>query len=101
MSTRGIRDSARNGCNGSPTSFVGRAGGALRAPRPALDSSEALSVQQFAGAGRGIYFGFDEAWRWRLRQDVVRYNQFWLQAVKYLARNRLGRAEVRTDKQVL
>jgi hypothetical protein len=62
--------------------------------------SEPLAVQQFAGAGRAMYFAFDESWRWRLRRDEVRYNQFWLQAVKFLARSRLGRIELRTDKQV-
>jgi hypothetical protein len=57
-------------------------------------------VQQFAGAGRAMFFGFDESWRWRLREDEGRYNQFWIQAVRYLARTRLGRVELRTDKQV-
>src|SRR5207244_3259482 len=59
-----------------------------------------LTVQHFAGAGRAMFFGFDESWRWRLREDEGRYNQFWIQAVKYLARTRLGRVELRTDKQV-
>jgi hypothetical protein len=47
-----------------------------------------------------MYFGFDESWRWRLREDEGRYNQFWIQAVRYLARTRLGRIDLRTDKQV-
>jgi hypothetical protein len=64
------------------------------------NDAEPLAVQHFAGAGRAMYFGFDESWRWRLREDGTRYNQFWLQAVKYLARTRLGRVELRTDKQV-
>jgi uncharacterized membrane protein/CheY-like chemotaxis protein len=72
------------------------------AERPAVGSSlpEPLTVQHFAGAGRAMLFGFDESWRWRLREDEGRYNQFWIQAVKYLARTRLGRTELRTDKQV-
>jgi uncharacterized membrane protein len=72
------------------------------AVRPAAGGSvaEPLAVQHFAGAGRAMFFGFDESWRWRLREDEARYNQFWVQAVRYLARTRLGRVELRTDKQV-
>ena len=58
-----------------------------------------LVVQQFVGAGRTMLFGFDETWRWRWREFEQRYNQFWLQAVRYLARSRLGRVEIRLDKQ--
>jgi uncharacterized membrane protein len=70
--------------------------------RPANGGSvaEPLAVQHFAGAGRAMFFGFDESWRWRLREDEGRYNQFWIQAVRYLARTRLGRIDLRTDKQV-
>jgi uncharacterized membrane protein len=68
-------------------------------PGTGSSTSEPLAVQHFAGAGRSMLFGFDESWRWRLREDEVRYNQFWIQAVKYLARTRLGRTELRTDRQ--
>jgi uncharacterized membrane protein len=70
--------------------------------RPAVgtEAAEPLAVQHFAGAGRVMYFGFDEAWRWRLREDERLYNQFWIQTVRYLARTRLGRIELRADKQV-
>jgi hypothetical protein len=67
---------------------------------PGRPEWEPLAVQHFAGAGRAMYFGFDESWRWRLREDERLYNQFWLQAIKYLACTRLGRVEIRTDKQV-
>jgi hypothetical protein len=63
------------------------------------DEKLPLVVQQFVGAGRVLFFGFDETWRWRLRQDELRYNQFWLQTVRYLARQRQGRVEVRLDRQ--
>ena len=46
-----------------------------------------------------MFFGFDETWRWRFRTGEERYNQFWLQAVRTLSRNRVTRPEVRTDKQ--
>ena len=74
--------------------------GATTGGRPSGAEAVPLAVQHFAGAGRAMFFGFDESWRWRLRQKEARYNQFWLQAVKFLARSRLGRVEVRTDKQV-
>jgi hypothetical protein len=58
-----------------------------------------LVVQQFAGMGRCVYFGFDETWRWRFRLDEEKFNQFWVQAVRVLARNRVARAELKTDRQ--
>ncbi len=58
-----------------------------------------LILQQFVGSGRVMFFGFDETWRWRFRTGEERYNQFWLQAVRTLSRNRVTRPEVRTDKQ--
>ena len=38
-------------------------------------------------------------WRWRFREDELHFNQFWIQTVRYLARSRLGRVELRLDKQ--
>src|SRR5439155_27048747 len=58
-----------------------------------------LFVQQFVGAGRSMFLGFDETWRWRFREDELHFNQFWIQTVRYLARSRLGRVELRTDRQ--
>jgi hypothetical protein len=58
-----------------------------------------LVVQQFIGAGRSLFFGFNETWRWRWREDELRYNQFWIQTIRYLARSRQGRVELRLDKQ--
>jgi hypothetical protein len=58
-----------------------------------------LVVQQFVGAGRVLYLGFDETWRWGFREDQLRFNQFWVQAVRYLARSRVGRIELRVDRQ--
>jgi hypothetical protein len=58
-----------------------------------------LAVQQFVGAGRSMFFGFDETWRWRFREDEKRFNQFWIQTIRYLARSRLGRIELRVDRQ--
>jgi hypothetical protein len=58
-----------------------------------------LFVQQFVGAGRSMFLGIDETWRWRFREDELRFNQFWIQTVRYLARSRLGRVELRVDRQ--
>ena len=58
-----------------------------------------LALQQFVGRGRVLFFGFDETWRWRFRENEVRFNQFWLQVVRSLARNRLGSVELRLDRQ--
>src|SRR5947209_5139769 len=46
-----------------------------------------------------MFFGFDETWRWRFREDELRFNQFWIQTVRYLSRSRLTRTELRLDRQ--
>jgi hypothetical protein len=56
-----------------------------------------LALQQFAGAGRVIFLGFDETWRWRFRADEVQFNRFWLQAVRALARTRRGKVELKLE----
>jgi hypothetical protein len=58
-----------------------------------------LIVQQYVGAGRCLFLGLNETWRWAYREDVQRYNQFWAQTVRYLSRSRQGRIELRLDKQ--
>jgi hypothetical protein len=58
-----------------------------------------LAVQHFVGAGRCLFFGFDETWRWRLRDDEVLFNQFWNQTVRYLSRSRLSHAKLFLDRQ--
>jgi hypothetical protein len=54
------------------------------------DDRHPLVVQHFVGAGRCMFFAFDETWRWRLREDELHFNQFWIQTTKYLARSSLG-----------
>jgi hypothetical protein len=58
-----------------------------------------LVVQQFAGAGRSMFLGFCETWRWNWREDQAYFNRFWIETVRYLARTRLGRIELRLDRQ--
>jgi hypothetical protein len=57
-----------------------------------------LVVQQFVGAGRAMFFGFNESWRWGFREDQLRFNQFWIQTIRYLSRSRLGRIDLRLDR---
>jgi hypothetical protein len=70
-------------------------------PRSAAGISfgEPLVLQQFVGAGRCMFFGFDETWRWQFRENKLHFNQFWIQTVRYLAHSRLGRVELRLDRQ--
>jgi Mg-chelatase subunit ChlD len=74
---------------------------AAEAPRSSTGEKKLhpLVVHQFVGAGRSMFFGFDESWRWRFRDGEVRFNQFWIQTVRYLARSRSGRVELRLDRQ--
>jgi hypothetical protein len=58
-----------------------------------------LVLQHFAGAGRCLFLGFSETWRWNWREDQIHYNQFWIQAVRYMARSKIGRIELRLDRQ--
>jgi Aerotolerance regulator N-terminal/von Willebrand factor type A domain len=58
-----------------------------------------LAVHQFVGSGRSLFFGFDETWRWRFRDDEVRFNKFWVQTLRFLARGRSNRTDLRLDRQ--
>jgi hypothetical protein len=64
-----------------------------------LDKSHPLVLQEFVGAGRVLFIGFDEIWRWRFRENELHFNQFWIQVVRHLARSSLGRTELRLDRQ--
>lgn len=59
----------------------------------------ALVLQQFIGAGRCMFFGFSETWRWGHREEQVHYNHFWIETIRYLARSRIGRIELKLDRQ--
>ncbi len=70
--------------------------------RPAEDDpneKHPVVLQQFVGAGRVLFLGFDETWRWRWRKDEEQFNRFWRQAVTVMARTRVRRVELKTDKQ--
>ncbi len=45
----------------------------------------ALVLQQFSGAGRCMFFGFNETWRWNWREEQLHFNTFWVQTIRHLA----------------
>ncbi len=103
-------DNARIWAGLQPLLWV--AGGYVRKPtaevlafhpkKPAEGNSAELHpivLQQFVGSGRVLFFAFDETWRWRFRTGEPRFDQFWTQAIRVLARSRVTRIELRTDKQ--
>ena len=57
-----------------------------------------IALQQFVGAGRVMFLGFDETWRWRFRLTEERFDQFWSQAVRTVAKSKVSRTELKTDK---
>ena len=56
-------------------------------------------VTQFVGAGRSMFLGFSETWRWGYREDQRRYNQFWIQMVRYLSGSRRDHVELYLDRE--
>lgn len=46
-----------------------------------------LVVSQF-GAGRTLFSAIDDSWRWRFYTGENIYNAYWVQQIRYLARNR-------------
>jgi len=45
-----------------------------------------------------MFLGFDETWRWRFRLTEERFDQFWSQAVRTVARSKVSRIELKTDR---
>jgi hypothetical protein len=64
------------------------------------DAKLPLVAQQFVGTGRSMFFGFDETWRWRMREDESKFNNFWIQTMRYLSRGRTTRTDLRLDRQM-
>src|SRR5690606_24860472 len=61
---------------------------------PAAGGAEAtpLVLSMRYGAGRVLYVGTDEVWRWRYGRGEFYPERFWLQMVRLLGRERLARA---------
>jgi Mg-chelatase subunit ChlD len=60
----------------------------------AAGDNHPLVVQQYAGAGPVLFFGFDDTWRWRFRADEEHFDRFWMQAMRVLSRSRVRRPEL-------
>jgi uncharacterized membrane protein len=46
-------------------------------------------VMQYVGAGKVLFHGTDDTWRWRHRVGDVFFARYWIQAVRYLSRSKL------------
>jgi hypothetical protein len=68
-------------------------------PGNRTDGRLPLAVHQFVGSGRALFYGFEETWRWRFREDESRYGHFWIQTLRFLARGRSNRTDLRLDRQ--
>ena len=53
--------------------------------RTARNAAEPLVAVQPVGAGRALYVGSDETWRWRYVRDGYYHRRFWANAIRYLA----------------
>ncbi|MCA9248048.1 MAG: hypothetical protein KDA42_13060 [Planctomycetales bacterium] len=62
-----------------------------------------LIALQYVGAGKVLYHGFDETWRWRFRVGDSLFARYWIQSIRYLARAKLlggeQRAELTVDRR--
>jgi hypothetical protein len=56
-----------------------------------------LVIQTFAGLGPVLFFGFDDTWRWRYRNDEEHFDRFWVQTVRVLAQSRVRRVELKVS----
>ncbi len=61
-----------------------------------------LIVYQFLGAGKVMFYAFDDTWRWRFRAGDRFFGRFWVQTIRFMARSRLvgnRQAEIQTDRR--
>jgi hypothetical protein len=54
-------------------------------------------VLQYVGAGKVLFHGTDETWRWRFRVGDVFYSRYWIQTVRYLCRSKLSESATGAD----
>lgn len=54
-------------------------------------------VMQYVGAGKVLFHGTDETWRWRFRVGDVFYARYWIQTVRYLCRSKLADSAAGAD----
>ena len=48
-----------------------------------------LLAYQFAGSGKVYYQGLDDTWRWRFRVGDKYFGRYWIQLIRFMARNKL------------
>lgn len=48
-----------------------------------------LLLYQFAGSGKVYYQGLDDTWRWRFRVGDKYFGRYWIQLIRFMARNKL------------
>lgn len=53
------------------------------------DGPVPLLVYQFAGSGKVFYQGLDDTWRWRFRVGDKYFGRYWIQLLRFMARNKL------------
>jgi hypothetical protein len=46
-------------------------------------------VMQYFGAGKVLFHGTDDTWRWRYRVGDIYFARYWIQTVRYLSRSKL------------
>jgi len=52
-------------------------------------ATQPLLVRLRYGAGQSVYVGTDETWRWRYGRGEMYFEQFWIQLVRMLGRDRV------------
>jgi hypothetical protein len=57
-----------------------------------------LILDWLAGAGRSLFFGFDETWRWQAFDGEELYTRFWLHTLRYLAGSDQSRVTLTLDR---
>ncbi len=65
------------------------------------DGNLPLVAYQFVGAGKSMFVGLDDTWRWRIGVGDRYFGRFWIQALRFMARDRLTKdqpAELTTDR---
>ncbi len=82
---------------------LAQAAGADRpsALRPPPSAFPVISFQ-YVGAGRVLFHAIDSTWRWRLGAGDVYFARYWVQTIRFLARNKLtgGRgAQLTVDRR--
>lgn len=67
------------------------------------DGPVPLVAYQFVGAGKSLYLGVDDTWRWRIGTADRYFGRFWVQMLRFMARSRLSKdrpAELVTDRSI-